>query len=503
MSTRKIGFILTPLGLLAVLIPLLLDFVGAGDRGIGASQILGMEIGVVLLLVGLPMSFLYEDRNLDVWRSFRLGLDRLLSLPVGVWVLAGFLIVFVLLFLFPVFFNSERSMWYFRNFLPDRSPIGLDVRAVMDYVRDWLVSGESPYADRFIAYPPLALVLFAPMLLIEYPTFYFVIVFLTVSIYSLAALVMAVSLPEKRNSFLLPVLFILSLFSYGFQFELERGQFNLIAFSLCLIAIFLFHANDGYRLPAYLLFTLGVQLKIYPVILIVMFIKDWRDWKANLKRLAGIALLNFLLLFIAGFGMFTGFLGAVGSQQLFQSSWNGNHSLKGFVNQLSHDGFGWFESGELAMLSQWQGSIELFLLVMLAVCLISLMAHSYFSGRPGFNPYLLVACTVCALVIPSISNDYKLPILTLPMAALWSTITLPEQPFRRIMSILLILVSSVTYWSVQYPFIVKPAYLSRNFLTLFILLLTVTALRIVTSSRDPSASLAKAREQTKSVLPAE
>lgn len=503
MSTRKIGFILTILGLLAILVPLLMDFAGAGDRGLGASQILGMEIGVVLLLIGLSLSFLYEDRNLDLRRILRIVPDRLFNLPVSAWVLAGFLIVFVLLFLFPVFFNSERSMWYFRNFLPDRRPIGLDVRAVMDYVGDWLVSGESPYADRFIAYPPLALALFAPMLLVEYPTFYFAIVFLTVSIYSLAALVIATALPQKRNSFLLPVLFILSLFSYGFQFELERGQFNLIAFSLCLIGVFLFHLRESYRLPAYLLFTLGVQLKIYPVILIVMFIKDWRDWKANLKRLAGIALLNFSLLFVAGYGMFTGFLDAVGSQQLYQSSWNGNHSLKGFVYQLSHDGFGWFESGELAILSQWQGAIELFLLSVLAGCLLSLMAYSYLRGHPGFNPYLLVVCTICALVIPSISNDYKLPILTLPMAALWSTIILPEQPFRRFVGILLILVSSVAYWSVQYPFIVKPDYLSRNFLTLFILLLAVTALRVVTFTREPSVSTAEIREKTKAVSPAE
>jgi hypothetical protein len=333
MSTRKIGLILTTLGVLAVLATLFMDVVEVGDQGFGASQILGMEIGIGLLLFGLPISLLYEDRNLDLRRSFGFGLDRLLNLPVSVWVLIGFLIIFVFFFLFPVFFNPERSMWYFHRFLPDRRPIGLDVRAVMDYVHNWLVSGESPYADRFIAYPPLALILFAPMQLIGYPAFYFVIVSLTVSIYSLAALVVAAALPRERNYFLLPVLFILSLFSYGFQFELERGQFNIIAFSLCLIAIFLYHCSDKYYLPAYLLFTLGVQLKIYPIILILMFIKDWRDGKANIKRLVGIGLLNFFLLFISGIGMFTDFLGAVRSQQLFEGSWNGNHSLKGSCTQ--------------------------------------------------------------------------------------------------------------------------------------------------------------------------
>jgi hypothetical protein len=404
------------------------------------------------------------------------------------------LIIFVFFFLFPVFFNPERSMWYFHRFLPDRRPIGLDVRAVMDYVHNWLVSGESPYADRFIAYPPLALILFAPMQLIGYPAFYFVIVSLTVSIYSLAALVVAAALPRERNYFLLPVLFILSLFSYGFQFELERGQFNIIAFSLCLIAIFLYHCSDKYYLPAYLLFTLGVQLKIYPIILILMFIKDWRDGKANIKRLVGIGLLNFFLLFISGIGMFTDFLGAVRSQQLFEGSWNGNHSLKGFVYQLSQDGFGLFEPGVQAVLSQWRGTLELFLLSVIAVCLLVLMVHSYFWSDVGFNPFLFLACTICALVIPSISNDYKLPILTIPMATVWCTITLPDHTSKRFISILLILISSVAYWSIQYPFVVKPTYLSRNFPALFILLLAVFALRFVTASRNLDLTVVKAEE---------
>jgi hypothetical protein len=240
MSTRKIGLILTTLGVLAVLATLFMDVVEVGDQGFGASQILGMEIGIGLLLFGLPISLLYEDRNLDLRRSFGFGLDRLLNLPVSVWVLIGFLIIFVFFFLFPVFFNPERSMWYFHRFLPDRRPIGLDVRAVMDYVHNWLVSGESPYADRFIAYPPLALILFAPMQLIGYPAFYFVIVSLTVSIYSLAALVVAAALPRERNYFLLPVLFILSSTSLLFRFVSLRyfciiAAINIISQPICFL----------------------------------------------------------------------------------------------------------------------------------------------------------------------------------------------------------------------------------------------------------------------------
>ena len=481
-STRRIGHALIAIGVLAVVAAILVDSIGLGDQGVGASQLLVMEIGVLAGLLGVSLAFLYPDKQFSLNEGIRTAFRRLPDLPVSVWIAVGFLIVYIAFFIFPVFLNPERSMWYFNKFLPDRRPIGLDIRAAMDYVQGWLASNRSPYADGFIAYPPLALLLFSSMLLIGYPAYYYLITFLSLSFFTVSALLMS-RLIERKNNYFFYVLFALSLFSYGFQFELERGQSNVIAFSLCLIAVYLFHLHYESRYAAYLLFTIGVQIKIYPIILIVMFIRDWRDWKANVRRVVGILILNLFLLFILGFRMFVEFLQSVRGQQLYGESWNGNHSLKGFVDNLTLDGFGMFTPETLKLIKQYQGWIEIMLLALLGICLLSIIAHSYVQRIRGLNPNLLLVCTICALTVPSISNDYKLPILTIPMAIVLSSLSMPRGNLRKTVSILLIVITSVAYWSTQYPFTVKPYALTRNFPALFVIMVGVTGLNFVCFER--------------------
>lgn len=482
MSTKKAGWVLAILGAALFVASLLVGYVGTGDRKIGASQ-LGVEVGTVLCMAGIFMTLLFPNQQLNIRQGLQWAVEKLLSLSVIVWVMVGFLIVYCAFFLFPVFFNPERSMWYFGKFLPSKTPIGLDIRAVMQYIQDWLVSGQSPYADGFIAYPPLSMVLFAPLLLIGYPGDYYLVTTLSSLLYLVSTTMVFAWARDRQGSMLALLLVGLCLFSYGFQFELERGQSNLIAFSLCLIAVYIYHSHNRFRYIAYLLFTIGVQLKIYPAILIVMFIKDWRDWKGNIKRFAGIGLLNLALLFVLGFGIFGDFLRAVGGQQAYANAWNGNHSLKGFVDQLANDGFRLFPPETIAAFQHNYGLIQGLLLAIIALCFFSVLFFCYWQNRSEPNPNLLLVGTICALVIPSISNDYKLPILTVPMALVFCTLSLPDQKLRKIASILLVLVMSVAYWSVQFPFIVKPYFLTRNFLVLFILLLAVTVLNFVVSPK--------------------
>ena len=479
MPVKRIGYVLILLGAVALLVSLGMGFLGFGYKKLGASQLLGAQVGIVLCLTGIFLILLYPNHNINIYHGIQWAVEQLLNLPVIVWVLVGFLIVYCSFFLLPVFWNPERSMWYFDRFLPNRSPIGLDIRVVLQYIQDWLISGESPYSDSFIAYPPLSMILFAPLLLMGYPGYYYLVTTLSLLLY-LGSTTMVFAWTRGQQSSMLAFLMLgLCLFSYGFQFELERGQSNLIAFSLCLIAIYLYHSHHRFRYLAYLLFTLGVQIKIYPAILIVMFIKDWRDWKGNIKRLAGIALLNLALLFILGFRIFGDFLRAVGGQQALPNSWNGNHSLKGFVDNLVTDGFRLFPPETLTAFQQNQGLIQALLLGIIALCFLSVLVFSYLQNQSMPNPNLLLVCTICALVIPSVSNDYKLPILTVPMALVFCTLSLPEQTLRKIASILLVLVMSMAYWSIQFPFTVKPYFLTRNFPALFILLLAVTAINFV------------------------
>ncbi len=65
---------------------------------------------------------------------------------------------------------------------------------------------------------------------------------------------------------------------------------ELIAFSLCVAAICIFHRKPKYRWFAYLLFSISVQLKLYPAIFVFTLIEDFTDWKNNIKRIVGLGI---------------------------------------------------------------------------------------------------------------------------------------------------------------------------------------------------------------------
>lgn len=489
MTTKKIGRILLPLGPIIFLFSLVFDQTGLGDAQFGAGQLLGMEVGVVTFLISLYISFWYPDKKIQPVWNLKSGFDRLLELPISFWVLGSFFLSCYLFFIVPVFFGPRNVIWYFTDYLPEGHIIGLDNNSVSKYIHDWLILGQSPYFDNFILYPPLALILLAPLLVVGVSASYYLITILTLLFHSVTFLLMALLKRREDKTFLPVLLYILSIFSYGFQFELERGQFNIIAYSLCLIAIYLYHLDDVYRYPAYILFTIGVQLKIYPVILIFMFIKDWRDWKGNIGRFAGLAFLNFSLLFIAGHQLFLDFLRSASYRQANATFWDWNHSLNAFVHQLSYDGFGLFSKETLKLLMQYQNTIETVLLVLLGLCLLVVLIQSYIRNLKGLNPFLLSICTILALVIPSTSNDYKLPLLTFPTALLLSTVVLPEKRSTRVLAILLLLVISAAYWAVQFPLIVKTSFLSRNFPPLFMIVFATTILSFVVSRNHEETSI--------------
>jgi hypothetical protein len=493
MSTKKAGLVLTILGVILFLASLLVDYVGGGDRKLGASQFLGMEIGAVLLLFGIFLAFLYPDHRISIGMSIHTALERLSNLPVAAWVLVGFLIVYFLFFLSPIFLNAERIMYYPNKYIPNFNPIGLDIRDVTRYLENWLVEGRSPYADKFIAYPPLVMALFTPLLLIGYPAYYYVITFTTLLFYLVSTLLVPLRIFRGKNNSLILFLFALGMFSYGFQFELERGQSNIIAFSLGLIAVYLFHSRRDLDYLAYLLFSIGLQMKIYPAVLIVMFVRDWRDRKGNIRRMDGLLLFNIALLFILGPRLFRDFLGAVSSQQGYEVAQPVNNALNGYVAYLASGDFTLLSSHTVAMIRQYQGQVKLLLLAVLGLCLLLVLLSSYLQRRTGLNASLLVICTVFAMVIPALSNNYKLPILIAPMAILWCNMTLPAPGWKKVLSILLIILTSVAYWSTQYPPNMKPELLSHNFPALFAIAILVAVLDFV-APQDTQAYLADRAE---------
>src|SRR5574342_79893 len=183
MSTKKIcqGFIL--IGLLGLALSLAIDWFGSGDGRIGASQLLGIQIGILLAVFGASLVFFQTKKQISP--NIRASLEKLYGIPPAFWIMLGFVLVYVLLYLSPVFLNSDQRIIYFNRYIPDKYPIGLDLSITMGSVEPWVTTGESPYPKLF--YPPLTYIIFAPMALLDYPASYFVITTLTFLSYCLLA----------------------------------------------------------------------------------------------------------------------------------------------------------------------------------------------------------------------------------------------------------------------------------------------------------------------------
>jgi len=472
---RKLSFALIGIGLTLIALFAGADLIGLGkDGGIGASQLLGIQLGVVASLVGIGLLATDRDKNTSARKPFHL--TKIWDLPVLYWVFFTFLIAYVSFFLLPVFF-SKLQIQYLTKYIPDAfvTHIGFDIEAIVSRIENWLRTGQSPYYDGFIAYPPLTIAVFATFSIIGYPAYFKLIVSMTVLAYLVAALVIPFLLVPKRNRTLLVLFFITGLFSYGLQFEQERGQFNLIAFAFCLIAIYIFHFHPRFRFFAYLLFSLSVQLKVYPVFFILLFVNDWGDWRNIVKRFLGLGVLNFTLLFVLGHKLFLDFIHAITEYQLLQSSRYENLSIKGFVYYLSNDVFGTTETN----LPAFTRVAETFFWLLLGACFLSVVGYAIYHKTRGLNLYLLLICTIAALIVPSVSNDYKLSILIIPMTLVLCCLPEFNTHKKKTISILMVILASLAYWTTLYPATVKPEYLSRNFPALIVILIAITILNFL------------------------
>lgn len=484
MTIKRIGQGLAVLGIIGILLSLFVDVLPGTKPGIQSSQILGIEVSMLALLLGAWIITSGSVEFFEPGKYFRKLIEQLLNLPVVLWVLAGFLIVYVLFFVTPLFLNETHRMKYLITYLPDRYPIGNDLIAVLDLMKGWFFEGKSPYLVQF--YPPFTYVFFAPLLLISnYPILFAAFTLFSVISFIILTFVLPMKIRGQKNLGMIMLVFLTGLISYGFQFELERGQYNVFTFLLCLLAIYIFHYHRKYRIFAYLIFSLSIQLKIYPAIFIVMFVDEWKDWKTIIRRFVGIGIFNFLFLFIMGGRIFLDFIRSVTTQLATPGwQWNGNHSIKAFVGSFVNDGLGIIPSQRLTGLQQHSGWLSMSLLLIFLASFVFAIMVSHSRREQCIDPYLLLTCMIGALIIP-ISNDYTLSILAAPMAIFLSALSELKNSRYRLVSIIFIFGLSLAYASVLIPFKFKPYALNNAFSALFIILICVTALNVIRYKRAP------------------
>ncbi len=486
MKNNKTSTTLIILGALGIIAAFLVDIIRNSKLQIQAAQILLIELSILTILLGLLTRQIFTNH------SNKNSLDGLVKwikeIPQITWAMAGFLIAYVAFFIIPVFFNTPPRMQYFNKYLPDSYPIGGDLLFMTNLAKSWFEEGQSPFYVQF--YPPFTYVFFSPFILIADQHLLFKIVTITtIACFILSSLLIPLLISKDKEKALIWIFFVTGLISYGMQFELERGQINVITFLFCISAIYIYHFHHSFRYYAYLLFSTAIQIKIYPAIFIVMFIKDWRDWKGNLRRIIVLGLFNFSLLFIAGVQPFLEFTSSVTNQITNPGwSWVGNHSIKAFVSEfVENNGFGLAQTSLIEFIQQHIGAISSIFLIIYLLCFLSAILRAYRNNHEGIDAILFLTCMIGALIIP-VSNDYTLSILAAPSALALTAISNGTFGKNKISAILLLMLASAAYTSTLYPFKHKPLLLQNSFTALFIVLIATTLLNHIVASVQQRAA---------------
>jgi hypothetical protein len=340
-------------------------------------------------------------------------------------------------------------------------PIGYDLMMMLSHASAWLNHTVSPFAS-FNNFPPLATLLFTPLTQVPMQKAYVIITFLTFGcVFWNGFLFPYFSHKPRGVKPVLVLVFISALTSYGLQFEIERGQFYSVAFALAFAGIYIFYRQPKLSWLAYILFTLAIQIKLFPVILIFLFIRDWRDWRGNLIRILGLGVANIALLFILGWSKFQEFISILRSMVDDSGIWVGNLSVKSFAYYQFPILLKRFNMDNQSEAATVEAVVMGLVLILLALGII----QAYRRNSNAMDPYLLFICTCAAMVIPQISHDYKLPVLTGPFAMLLMTLKIPSEGSKAnaILMSAGILIFSLAYFSTQYSYVMKSFSLANNF----------------------------------------
>ena len=133
---------------------------------------------------------------------------------------------------------------------------------------------------------------------------------------------------------------------------------------------------------------------------------------------------------------------------------------------FKQDGFGRVSLESLRVVRQNAVRVEGALLLAFAILFLCALIFSYLRKKPGLDPYLLLACTIGALILP-ISYDYTLSILAAPVLLFLSAIPRPDRAGLKIFSMLLILGISIGYFMILTPYNYRPYFLHNSFLNEF------------------------------------
>ena len=156
--------------------------------------------------------------------------------------------------------------------------------------------------------------------------------------------------------------------------------------------------------------------------------------------------------------------------------WNPNHSIQSFSRQpVGYRPFGIF--------FQNPSRVEIVILIIVFICFLLILYQAYRQKYAGINPYLLLACTLAALLIPTTSHDYTLSFLAAPIAILFTDRKMIDLTAERIKPFFaqLLIYFSIAYSSTLFSYTNKPPPIQNNLPALMVMLMIVTFFSLATN----------------------
>ena len=334
--------------------------------------------------------------------------------PVTIIGLA-FLAAYFLFYFIPTFCVTD-SMSYFEG-VPKAKNLGLDFFATL----------KMSLNEYMIPYSPLGKLLFPIVAKSDWGNNFYFITLLTL-VATAVSFGLVVVVAKLENKWLFFSLLILYATSYGFLFEIERGQWNILAISLVLAAIFL--SRKGMIILPAILFGLAVSLKLYPILFAPALIKDYSKIKDALKMVLAVCVTNVILFLILGLSIFKWYYRIMTKYSDIKTSWIGNHSLTSFNIMY---GYTW---------------IKPIVIILFMVIIAYFVFRNFKNQLHNSLPHFLSILALTSCVLPSVSHDYKLSIL-----GFFIPLVICRHKEVNIFSGVVLLITTFAYFSTLYSYV--------------------------------------------------
>ncbi len=283
---------------------------------------------------------------------------------------------------------------------------------------DWAVAARTSieaYLKLDVNYSPFTVLLAIPLSFLPFNKAYLIVSSLTL-IFLFLGIYVSLSLSDDRGSTSVRLgisgLFTgVLLHTYPVMFELERGNSNIIAAGLAMVALWFLRHN--HQFISAIVLVLATQVKLYPAALIGVFL-----WRTRFHYLLLYGALNVVCFFALGFEALKRFLYVLTAFNGSPYVWMGNQSIYSWIIQTTQ----LTDSSKLGVIRNWQLCFVIIYFVVVSMAFFTTYLERnkkewpYATGPFSLREVSLVGIAFALMsLLPNVSHDYKLAIHVFPM----------------------------------------------------------------------------------------